>query len=465
MVHVLDRMMQNTDEIDQTQRVPHFHIRELIRRLHWLIQIRWMFIFACLAGYILLPLTTLTNIDSRYFLGAGLFLLTNNLWHRHQTYQFDERLVETQQLRIASFLQVLGDYIALAAIVYATGSIEIPVMFLVLPNIILSALFFTKRQSLFICLMGLTVITLPLILELIGMVPVITIYDGVKQTMINDSLRILMYMGILTCCSLYCWYLVSHIAERLIKGELKLEADYWAMQRLSEAKNQATLHATHELKAPLAAIKSYVYTLRDGYAGPLPSRAQEVVQRIGQRCDRLLERISDTIRLANLKSYIANEDQLRPFDLLPPLIRKIEEAQQIGKIRNVQVILAALPGPLMVVATDEHLRTLFGNLLTNAVNYSFDNGIVEVQLKRQDDIVQLAIQDHGIGIPPDAQSKIFEDHYRAINAASHYSGGSGLGLPIALATASILGAKLSFTSEIGKGTCFTLIFKLRSFPR
>jgi signal transduction histidine kinase len=255
--------------------------------------------------------------------------------------------------------------------------------------------------------------------------------------------------------------LASHIAERLIRGELELEANYWAMQHLSETKNQAMLRATHELKAPLAAIKSYVYTLRDGYAGPLPSRAQEIIERIGRRCDRLLLKISDIIQLANLKSYMLSTDQLKLIDIVPVLTQSVNGAQQIGKMRGIQVTLSIPPGPLMVFATDEHLRTLFGNLLSNAINYSFDNGPVEIRVERQGETLRVSIQDRGIGIPAEAKAKIFEDYYRATNAAAHYDSGSGLGLPIVMATAGILDANLDFDSEVGKGTCFTILFNLQ----
>ena len=80
---------------------------------------------------------------------------------------------------------------------------------------------------------------------------------------------------------LTCWYLVAQLANGLRVREQRLQDDYDRLVRLGEQKVRATLRATHELKAPLAAIKSYVYTMRDGYTGELPPATRAVVLRIG----------------------------------------------------------------------------------------------------------------------------------------------------------------------------------------
>ncbi len=446
------------DFVHSVENIESRRCRALVRSILWNVQIRWWFIAAVLGFGSLIPALGLA-LDPVYFLVAGSILLATNLVGCFCTWTIDPTQIRTCGLQWKSFHQVVGDYLALSLVVYALGSVETPIMLMVLPNIIFSTLFFHRGHSLMISLFGLVMISLPLLLESAGLLPVVSLYpEGYKQGMLKNPLWLGSFLGVLTVCVLYCWYLADYIAERLTRSELKLEQDYWNIQRLIAAKNQATLRTTHEIKAPLAAIKSYVYTLRDGYAGTLPPQAQSIVERIGQRCDRLMKQVSDTIRLANLQTYVIHENELNPMDLLPLLMQEIEEIRGVGGMRGIVVSFDSPPGPLTVLASEEHLRTIFSNLLSNAVNYSKDGGRVDVTAGWLDDLPQVSIQDQGIGIPAEARSKVFENHYRAINAAAHHNGGTGLGLPIVQATARILGAQLTLESEVGEGTRLTILF-------
>ena len=95
--------------------------------------------------------------------------------------------------------------------------------------------------------------------------------------------------------------------------------------KIDKEKTQSTLLATHELKAPFAAIKSYIYTLRDGYCGELPEKAQAVVVRIGDRCDQISNRITDIIHLSNLRTLVVTDMRLVPVDLMAIVAEEARE--------------------------------------------------------------------------------------------------------------------------------------------
>ncbi len=442
--------------------VQNIHIRELIARMHWVVRIRWAFIAACVAGALaaILPQTAF-HLQPVYFFGVAIFLTLANLYYRASLRHVDAACVGTLELREHCFRHVLGDYLALAVIVYALGTVETPVMFLVLPNIFLAALFFTRRQGLGIAVMGLVLVTLPVALEAGGVLPVVNIYGSqLKADMLGNTKVLLSYLVLFTACVLTCWYLISEITDSLIENELELEDSYQSMVLLDEEKTRATTRATHELKAPLAAIKSYVYTLEAGYAGELPEQARNVVHRIGVRCDRLLEEVTDIIRLSNLKTYVITGDQLKPLDLMDALSREVDEARHIAAPRRIEVEFdPTLSRPLRVRANDEHLRTLFSNLLTNAVNYSRAGDRVTVRLRQEPEHLTVEIADQGIGIPAELLKRVFEEHFRANNAVAHHESGTGLGLPIVRATARLLDAELNLESAEGVGTTATLRFK------
>jgi signal transduction histidine kinase len=100
------------------------------------------------------------------------------------------------------------------------------------------------------------------------------------------------------------------------------------------------------------------------------------------------------------------------------------------------------------------LREIFGNLISNAVKYSHPNGLVEIYGTRQAETFTVTIRDHGIGIAEEDQSHLFEAFYRAANAR-HISG-TGLGLVIVKQAVDAYGGTISFESQEGVGTTFTV---------
>jgi len=439
------------------------HCRELVDRIGWSVRLRWLFVIACLMVGLaaLLPVAP-TGLEAGYFVSVALVLLFANAVYHLQARKARLHCYSITDLRRMCLVQVLGDYLALAVIAYALGTVETPVLFLVLPNIIVVVLFFTRLQGLWVTLTALVIVTAPLVFESIGLLPVKTLFDSpLKRLLLEQPWALAAFLITLVFCVLLCWYLVSTITDRLVSNELELEESYEQMVRLDEERTRAVLLGTHELKAPLAAIKSYVYTLRDGYAGPVSDKALAVVERIGRRCDRLLAKITDITRLSNLRTYVYTGTQFEDIDLFEALCQFVREGKELGRERGISLSVQNYADTSAIVrASREHLHTLFSNLLSNAVQYSFDEGEVAVSLRIQNASAVVEIEDHGIGIPTAAHSKVFDEFYRATNAAAHHEGGTGLGLSIVKATARLLGAMVDVQNVQPTGTRFRVTLPL-----
>jgi len=304
---------------------------------------------------------------------------------------------------------MMGDFAALSYLTYALGSIETPMAALFMAHIILATILFSRWRSLIIAMAAWISASLPLILEWVGILPMRSIFGGQFKSMINEDFAATFRIrdgerGVF----LFCWYLVSEISSSLKLREHQLEDAYHMLVKLDKEKTQSTLLATHELKAPFAAIQSYVYTLKDGYCGPLPEKAQSVLARIGERCDQISRRITDIIHLSNLRTLVVTEMRLVPVDLIEILAEEAREGSLIGQARKVRVInLAEYHPPVYIMGSYVHLKTLFSNLIQNAVNYSRDNtGRVVISVETSDQKVAVAVQDNGIGIPKENLDKI-----------------------------------------------------------
>ena len=436
------------------------HVREMIARIHWLVRLRWGFTAAlglvaagALAGLLPVP------IDGRWFVLVTLLLLVSNVFFHHRSRGLDSIGITEKDLRRHCRGEILFDYLALALVVHALGGVETPILFMIIPNVMIASLFFPREQSLPIVLWGMTLAASPVLLALSGLIEPVTLFPGGGFAHQPDY--ILAYLAVYAGSVLFSWHIISHIAASLIDTELRLERNYREMLDLDAAKTRAIVQGAHELKSPLAAIRGYVHTLEGGYAGELPEKARELVQRIGERCDRLLAQITDIVRLSNLRSYLRTTGQFAVIDLGAVLREAAEEARRNATGRCIGIdIDAPVTDVMNVEATREHLLTLLESLLANAVNYSHDGGTVTVGLERQGQVAVVTIEDRGIGIPKADLPHVFDEHYRARNAIGHSPFGTGLGLAIARETARIIGAGIAIESEEGRGTRVRLTIPL-----
>lgn len=444
------------------------HVKELVKRLDWSVKIRWYYIsissLLILSVYMMLDSHAI-YLHYEYLVGANVFLFFCNLFYQYQLRYSYDKCLGTHELRYYLLLQIVTDYLALTLVVYALGSIETPIILMIIPNSILSTLFFTQRQSLIITLSGMFLVITPLLLEYFQLIQVISIFENsLKPVVLADPAILLGYIFILSSCVIFCWYLLSSITSQLINNELELEQSYQDMLKLDEEKTHATLRSTHELKAPLAAIKSYVYTMNSGYAGEISDKVLKIINRIGKRCDFLLDNVTDIIKLGNLKSYVVSDKQFSPFNLASYLEKflSLNNALTHEKHITINVQNKLKKTNAMIMANEENLQLICSNLFTNAINYSHVGGVIDVVLSegiyQGIEYLCMSIEDHGIGIDEKHLKKIFDEHFRANNAVDFYEGGTGLGLSIVKVCCQILGAKIQIKSVLGKGTSVLIYF-------
>ncbi len=443
--------------------------QELAARATWFIKMRWLAIMACAVGAVIATTGIVpADINPIDFVVTLVFLsFTNLIYSKIGRNLFGDKTRRRELQRLLMW-QMFGDFTALSFLTYSLGCIETPMGALFMAHIILATLLFSRWQSLMIAAAGWMYASAPLILELAGIIPVQSIFKSeFRQAVSHDFGITLGFVLASGGVYLFCWYLVSEISSSLKLRERQLEDAHQMLIKIDREKTQSTLLATHELKAPFAAIKSYVYTLRDGYCGQLPEKAQAVVTRIGNRCDQISNRITDIIHLSNLRTLVVTEMNLVPVDLISILGEEVREGALIGESRKIKIInLVENHPPIHIMGSYDHLKTLFSNLIQNAINYCPDNiGRVVISVEISTGKAEVAVQDNGIGIPKDALDKIFDDHFRSKNAVAHHAGGTGLGLSIVKEIVVLHGASIQVESIVGRGSSFTVRFNTIEVPQ
>lgn len=216
----------------------------------------------------------------------------------------------------------------------------------------------------------------------------------------------------------------------------------------------------HQLKSPLAAIKWTVDMMQKGELGPVSEDQKTFLNKSADSIDRMSSMIFDILEAHSL---IESPDpyEMKETDLSELVQEVVSEFRRIADHKSVKIAFSPGADETPVLADKKKVRVIVENLIDNAVKYSQDSGTVEVSLLVKDSLVFVSVKDHGIGIPPEDQEKIFGKYFRGANAKSHESTGSGLGLYIAREVAKRHGGDIVFNSEPGN-TEFLLSLPLAS---
>ncbi|MHB1377686.1 MAG: sensor histidine kinase [Candidatus Humimicrobiaceae bacterium] len=260
---------------------------------------------------------------------------------------------------------------------------------------------------------------------------------------------------------------------KLEKEMLKYEKISQKFQEMNNEKKKYLLYTTHQLKAPFAAIQSYVDIILNGYIGQISQRTQDIVLKIKERCVLLSKVIKEMLELAKLKSIDIAELKLEKLDINQILYDVVQRYKVIASAKDIQIdliyddfYLKHYDGPFFpldetyyIKGYEKQIVLLFSILMENAINYSYPNSVIKIIIKKMG-ISQLyiGIKDHGIGIPEENLSNIFNEFFRSNNAVDFHNNGTGLGLSIAKEIATIHNTNIQIESVLNQGSCFSMIF-------
>jgi two-component sensor histidine kinase len=231
---------------------------------------------------------------------------------------------------------------------------------------------------------------------------------------------------------------------------------YESLKRIDEAKTWFLLKASHELKSPLASIQSICQTILDGYLGEVVEKQRELIERIRFRSSLLLETANDLLVLARTRSRSPGE-ALEPVEPCAVLEETVRFFQAVAKEKGIELQITKPCEPIVVSATQEGIRSVMSNLISNALKYSSSGSAVSVTLERSGGMALFSVSDSGIGIPASEQERLFREFFRASNARSLTESGTGLGLTIVKSVVDQLGGSIQVRSEEGKGTTVTVL--------
>jgi len=252
---------------------------------------------------------------------------------------------------------------------------------------------------------------------------------------------------------------VSAVPLRLDRdevGAVMVLHDVTELRRLEQVRTEFVANVSHELRTPLTAIQGYLETLLGG-ALEEPHNARAFLEIVFRHTERLGRLLADLTDLSNIElgRTVLRREPIVVSDVVDSTLAIIAPRGEAGGV----TITADLPADLpRVLADHDRLAQILINLADNAVKYTPRGGRVTLTGRARETIVEVAVSDTGIGIPPADLPRITERFYRVDRARSRELGGTGLGLAIVKHLVLAHGGELTIESESGIGTTvrFTL---------
>lgn len=231
------------------------------------------------------------------------------------------------------------------------------------------------------------------------------------------------------------------------------------MRKLESFRRDFVSNVTHEIKTPITGILGAVDILSDENSSELSADdRREVLDVLRDQSKRLNALAEDILSLAKLEqSETMPRKDFALCDLADIVHSAVNLAQRAAEKADVKLITKiAAPGSFLRECNERLIEEAISNLISNALRYS-GSPTIEITLStREDARAQICVIDHGIGIPKNAQPRIFERFYRVDKGRSRELGGTGLGLAIVKHIALLHGGDISLESEPGAGCTFTL---------
>lgn len=232
------------------------------------------------------------------------------------------------------------------------------------------------------------------------------------------------------------------------------------LQEIDDMKTEFLAHVSHELRTPMASIQEGTHLLLDEIPGPLVQEQRTTLRIMADSSRRLIHLISTILDLSKMEAGMM-EYRIIPVDLQRVGDISINKVRLLADSKHVQLVLENVGERAWVKADASRLEQVLDNLLSNALKFSPEGGVVKVQMKPdlQAGVLEVAVSDTGPGIAPEDLPHIFERFYQGRTKGKH-TAGSGLGLALAKKVVEAHGGRIWIESEKGKGATVRFILRL-----
>ena len=243
--------------------------------------------------------------------------------------------------------------------------------------------------------------------------------------------------------------------------QLIVAHDFSHLHRLEDSSREIISNLSHELRSPLTVIKGYLDVLakvysQDGQGGQ--GDIQQAIDNMLGQCNRMQQMVENVLLLGRLETHVLDESELEVTDIARLVAGLVEDMRRIYPGRRIETDICTH----RMRCVPAEMYSVFSNLLSNALNYSDDDSVVELRWRPCAEGACFDVIDQGVGIEPRHIPHLTERFYRVDKTRSGATGGTGLGLAIVDQTLRRYDAELKVSSEVGKGSVFSCVFPAKN---
>lgn len=238
--------------------------------------------------------------------------------------------------------------------------------------------------------------------------------------------------------------------ERMFTGIVR---DITERKKMERMKSEFISTVSHELRTPLTSIRGALALVLGKAAGQLPDKIRNMLEMANRNSERLTLLINDILDLEKIESGLL-EFEFNPVDLVALARQAVADNDGYASQHDARLTLDTSLEQASILGDDHRLLQVFANLISNAVKYSPENGVVKVSVIAHESGYRVSVRDYGLGIPEEFHSRIFQRFAQADSSDTRDKGGTGLGLSITKAIVERHNGQIDYETEFGKGTVF-----------
>jgi signal transduction histidine kinase len=258
------------------------------------------------------------------------------------------------------------------------------------------------------------------------------------------------------------------LAERVRQRTVQLRHANDQLKELDKAKDEFISMASHQLRTPLTTVKGYASMLQEGDFGKLSKEQLKIVDQTLDGSNRMARLIDDLLNVSRMDAnrFFLEADKV---DIAKLVTEELDQLKALAESKKIQLTYTAPKGKIPIILLDENkTRQVVMNITDNAIHYSAPpagGGHVNVSMALKGNYVEFLVKDDGIGVPLEAQKKLFTKMFRAANAQGVRPDGTGLGLYLVKRVVEEQGGEILFESQPGKGSTFGFRLPLSGIPK
>ncbi len=369
-----------------------------------------------------------------------------------------------QKTRTYGNIHIFLDLFALAVLLHFTGGIENPFVFYFVFHILLASIALRYTTVYLLATSAIVLVALLVGLEYATVIPHVNLVGFARPELYRQPSYVLAVVAALATLLYGSAYMATAIVGELRKRQREvmqlreglLQEKTREVGRLEEEKTQFLRFigvAAHDLKAPLAAIQSYIGVMLGGFSGELNEKQKTMLERSSARINDLLHLISDLLDIPRIETgQIIPE--IKQMSLVQVAKDCLDDQRKLAEEKGLKLEAELPENCAEIRGSAPRLQQVITNLLHNALAYTA-SGSVTLRVKECKDDIVVEVEDTGIGVPAEDLPKLFADFYRGSNVETK---GTGLGLSISKRIIEAHGGKIWAESpcrESNKGSRFT----------